>query len=166
MIVLRWIVDKTEIILNFLITLLCLALLAVLFIQVLNRYIFSVSWPVLQYIIPFCFVWLSMLGSAVAIRKKLHFEIDFLSAKLGAFGRRIHAVLTLLSVFLGGGIIVWTGIGLSKLGLAKMHPATGMPFFYIYASLSIGGILICLFAFEQIVNQFSSVDNHTDGVRA
>jgi TRAP-type C4-dicarboxylate transport system permease small subunit len=166
MTILRLIVDKTEEILNFIIILLCLVLLAVLFIQVLNRYVFSVSWPVLQYIIPFCFVWLSMLGSAVAVRKKMHFEIDFLSAKLRPLGRRIHAVLTLLAVFLGGGIIVWTGIGLAELGLAKMHPATGMPFFYIYASLSIGGILICLLALEQLFNQFSPVDDLIDKVQS
>lgn len=162
MIVLRWIADKTETILNYIIVLLCLVLLGVLFIQVLNRYFFSVSWPVLQYIIPFCFVWLSMLGSAVAIRKKLHFEIDFLAAKLSPSARRIHGILTLSSVLLGGGIIVWTGIGLAKLGLSKMHPATGMPFFYIYASLSIGGLLICLLALEQIANQFSSDRNLTE----
>ena len=106
-----------------------------------------------------------MLGSAVAVRKKMHFEIDFLSAKLSPLGQRIHAVLTLLAVFLGGSIIVWTGIGLAKLGLAKMHPATGMPFFYIYASLSIGGILISLLALEQLFHQFFPVDDLIDKVQ-
>lgn len=162
--ILRLIADKTETILNYIIVLLCLVLLSVLFIQVLNRYFFSVSWPVLQYIIPLCFVWLTMLGSAVAIRKKLHFEIDFLSAKLGPSARRIHTILTLLSVILGGAILVWTGIQLVELGFSKMHPATGMPYFYIYASISIGGLLICLLALEQMFSQSPADDKPTGEV--
>ena len=89
MIFFRWLVDQFEAVLNFLVAILCLLLLAVLFLQVLNRYVFSVSWPAIQFIIPFCFVWLTMLGSAVAVRKKLHFEIDFFSTKLGARSRRV-----------------------------------------------------------------------------
>jgi TRAP-type C4-dicarboxylate transport system permease small subunit len=56
--------------------------LAALFIQVVNRYFLAVSWPFIQMLIPLCFVWLSMLGTAVAVRKKLHFDIDLISGRL------------------------------------------------------------------------------------
>ena len=156
MIALRWFADRLEHFLNFMIALLCLVLLTALFVQVVNRYVLAVSWPALQFIIPFCFVWLSMLGSAVAVRRKLHFEIDLFSEKLSPKVRRIHAVFVTGAVLTGGAIIGWTGIGMAELGLLKQDPATGLPLIYIYVSILVGGGLMCLLAIEQLLKPLTS----------
>ena len=162
MAVFRRLISGIDAFLKFSIAILTLVLLAMLFIQVLNRYVFSLSWPALQFIIPLCFAWLTMLGSALGIRRKLHFEIDLFSSKLGQAGRRAYATLMFCAVVLGGAIMASTGFDLARLGAIKSHPATGLPFVYIYASILIGGLLISLLAIEQMVKQFSSKEPSRD----
>ena len=106
-------------------------------------------------LIPLCFVWLSMLGSAVAVRKKLHFDIDLISGRLKPKARRYYAMAIALSILLGGIITVWGGVGLIKLGFVKKDPSTGASMIYAYASVFMGGMLICLFACEQFWNRWT-----------
>jgi TRAP-type C4-dicarboxylate transport system permease small subunit len=149
------IADISEKVLNHLIVWCGILLLAALFIQVVNRYFLAVSWPFIQMLIPLCFVWLSMLGSAVAVRKKLHFEIDLISGRLRPKARRYYAMAIAFSMLLGGIITVWGGVGLIKLGFVKTDPSTGASMIYAYASIFMGGALICLFAFEQFWNRWT-----------
>ena len=135
--------------LDHLIVLCGLVLLAALFIQVVNRYALAISWPFIQMLIPLCFVWLSMLGAAVAVRRKLHFDIDLISSRLKPKTRRYYLMAITVSVILGGLIIVWAGLGFLKLGFLKKDPSTGAPMIFAFASLLMGGVLICLFAIEQ-----------------
>lgn len=143
--------DCLEKALNFTIAMLCLTLLAALFIQVLNRYLFGISWPILQFVVPFCFLWMCLLGSAVAIRKNLHFEVDLLSKMLSPGVQRFHRSLITLSVIAGGLMIAWTALGFVGLGMLKKNPATGIRMIYIYVSLLVGGGLISLMAFEKLL---------------
>ena len=149
------IADLSEKVLNHLIVWCGILLLAALFVQVINRYFLAVSWPFIQMLIPLCFVWLSMLGSAVAVRKKLHFDIDLISGRLKPKARRYYAMAIAISIFLGGIITVWGGIGLIKLGFVKKDPSTGASMIYAYASVFMGGVLICLFALEQFWNRWT-----------
>jgi TRAP-type C4-dicarboxylate transport system permease small subunit len=148
------IADISEKVLNHLIVWCGILLLAALFIQVVNRYFLAVSWPFIQMLIPLCFVWLSMLGSAVAVRKKLHFEIDLISGRLRPKARRYYAMAIALFMLLGGIITVWGGVGLIKLGFVKTDPSTGASMIYAYASIFMGGALICLFALEKFWNHW------------
>jgi len=126
-------------------------LLLMLFVQVVNRYVLGISWPMLQFIVPLCFVWLSMLGSAVAVRRRLHFEVDLLKMLFGPRGRHWHAAAVAASVLFGGFIIAWTGWGFAELGMVKRNPATDISMIYIYGALFGCGVLICVLALEQML---------------
>lgn len=132
---------------------LCLVLLACMFMEVLNRYVFAVSWPWLQFIIPFCFLWMCMLGSAIAVRRQQHFVVDILAKVLRGGGREAHRLFVTASVCAGGVLIVWSSVGFMELGILKKSPAVGVRMIYIYASLLVGGMLIALFAVEQLRNR-------------
>ncbi len=141
--------DGLERLLDFSTAIMTVVLLVMLFIQVVNRYVLGISWPMLQFIVPLCFVWVCMLGSAVAVRRRLHFEIDLLKKLFGRRGGHWHGAAVAVSVFLGGFVIAWTGWGFAELGMLKKNPATGYSMIYIYASLFGGGVLICVLALEQ-----------------
>ena len=130
---------------------LCLILISVLSIEVINRYFLGISWPWVQYIIPFCFLWMIMFGTAIAVRRNQHFEVDFVANLLTGVPKRIHYMVMLFSVFGGGALITWASVGFVQLGMLKSSPATGTPMIYIYASLLVGGALIMLFALERLV---------------
>lgn len=140
----------------------CLVLLGCLFMEVLNRYVFFTSWRPIQYIIPFCFVWMCMIGSALAVRRGQHFEVDLLSKLFTGRARRIHRAIIVLSVIAGGVLILWSSLSFVELGLLKRNAATGYRMVYIYLSLLIGGGLIALMGLEQLFQAPDPVDEGYD----
>jgi TRAP-type C4-dicarboxylate transport system permease small subunit len=147
---LKSIVDRLEWGLEKSAALMCLVLLACLFVEVLTRYVFFTSIPEIQYIVPFCFLWMVMFGTAIAVRKGTHFEVDFIQKLLGGRAQKFHRYAMLMIVAIGGLIIAWSSISFVELGLLKKNPSTGIRMIYIYASLLIGGLLIALMALEQL----------------
>jgi len=145
--------DGVERILNYLLAWLSLVLIAALVVQVVNRYILGLAWPLLQFLIPFTFVWITMLGSAVAAREKLHFDVDLISPRLAPRRRAVFGAVMAAAVLAGGVLIAWTGLGFAELGLLKKDSATDFPMIYTYASLLVGGILIALLALERVLVQ-------------
>lgn len=150
-------VDAVERILNQLLAWLSLVLIAALVIQVVNRYILGLAWPFLQFLIPFSFVWITMLGSAVAVRHKLHFDVDLISPRLPPRGRAVFGAIMSTAVLIGGLLVAWTGIGFAGLGLLKKDSATDIPMVYTYCSILVGGILIVLLAAERLLVQINNV---------
>lgn len=148
--------DGLEKAIDFVISIQTIVLVGILFVQVVNRYIFGISWPILQYIVPLCFVWLSMLGAAVVVRQRLHFEVDFLGNMLGPRGYHWHSAFVAGSIFIGGLVFAWTGWGFAELGLLKRNSATGYSMVYTYSALLGGGILICLLALEQMLKHIGA----------
>ncbi|WP_417260713.1 TRAP transporter small permease [Celeribacter sp.] len=147
---LKSIVDRLEWGLEKSAALMCLVLLACLFVEVLTRYVFFTSIPEIQYIVPFCFLWMVMFGTAIAVRKGTHFEVDLIQKLLWGRAKTFHRYAMLMIVAIGGLIIAWSSINFVELGLLKKNPSTGIRMIYIYASLLIGGLLIALMALEQL----------------
>ncbi len=132
--------------------LLCLGLIGALFIEVLNRYVFFTAWRALQYVIPFCIMWLVMLGSALAVRRSQHFEVDFLRKKLTGIPATLHRWALAVAIIAAGLVLAWTSIRFAQMGLIKRNPATGFQMIYIYASFPVGGALMALMAFSRLVS--------------
>lgn len=143
--------NQLEKALEFVVGILCLILISILGVEVLNRYFFGISWPWAQYLIPFCFLWMCMIGSAIAVRRRQHFEVDLLANLLRGRPRRLHRFLMAGSNLIGGVMIAWASVGFVALGLQKSSPATGTPMIYIYVSILIGGLLIMFFAFDRLL---------------
>jgi TRAP-type C4-dicarboxylate transport system permease small subunit len=131
--------------------LLCIVLLLCLFVEVLNRYVFFVSWPIIQFIVPFCFLWMCMIGSAIAVRRGQHFEVDLVAKLLRGRSRTVHRALMLLTIILGAGIVVAASIPFLEMGMLRRNAATGISMIYIYPSLMVGGVLMGLLALEQLL---------------
>ena len=128
---------------------LCVALLLCLFVEVMNRYVFFVSWPEIQFAIPFCFLWMCMFGAAVAARRGRHFEVDLLQKMFRGRAREAHRVLMSLTAAAAGVLIFWSSIKFVQLGMLKKSPATGIRMIYIYSSILVGGGLIAVMAVER-----------------
>ena len=74
--------------LNWLIVL-CMAFLTVMiFLQIVNRFVFKVPMPWTDEFAKYSFVWLAMYGSAKAVREKSHIFVDILDMYLkGTLGK-------------------------------------------------------------------------------
>ncbi|MFD1415798.1 TRAP transporter small permease [Oceanobacillus jeddahense] len=131
---------------------LMMILLAVtLFIGVLTRYVFSFSIPELEVVRNFCLIWMVFIGSALAVKEKLHLDIDifsdYLSERLNSWRIRIVYLLT----FFGIGILIFIGVaafesGLNRMELVPIRFLSEQPsLVYYYSSFLVGSVLMLLF---------------------
>jgi TRAP-type C4-dicarboxylate transport system permease small subunit len=98
----------------------------------------------------FCFIWIVMLGSAVAVRDGAHFDLDL-------FGRAAsERVLALRRLFVHGamlvmaGVFVWFGYPFARFGFAQHSELTGLNMLIIHAAWPVTGALFALFLAEKI----------------
>ncbi len=159
---LKSIVDRLEWGLERCAALLCLVLLGCLFTEVLTRYVFFTTIPEIQFIVPFCFLWMVMFATAIAVRKGTHFEVDLVQKKLRGVAKKYHRYAMLLTVAAGGLIIAWSSTSFVELGMLRKNPATGIRMIYIYASIMVGGLLIALMALEQLLADHDDVSSNFD----
>lgn len=143
--------DPLELCLRLLTGIFIILLIAALSEQVIHRYLFGGSWTLMGFVIPLCFVWSSMLGSAIAVRRGAHFSADMLSRFFPPRGRLVFRYLQVASTVAVSAILIISGIGFVQLGMAKSDPFTGFSMAYTYAALPAGGLFMLLFAVELFV---------------
>ncbi len=98
----------------------------------------------------FCFVWLIMVGSAVAVREGAHFEVSlFPSPSEGRAAVRarlvVHGCMTVMAF-----VFTWFGIEFVRFGVDQQSEMTGINLAFIYAAFPVAGISWCVFLFEKI----------------
>lgn len=101
----------------------------------------------------FLLIWVSMLGGALAYRRREHLGIDFLTASMHSDvsrGMRFlkHAIVlfTTATVFLYGGIRIVA----DAFAAEQTTPALGWKMGFVYAAVPIAGIFILLFSLEEM----------------
>ncbi len=145
--------DRLESCLRLLTGILILILIAALSEQVIHRYLFGGSWPLMGFVIPLCFVWSSMLGSAIAVRRGSHFSADMLTRYLPPRGQLTFRYLQVASTIAVSIILIVSGIGFVQLGMVKSDPFTGYSMAYTYLSAPAGGLLMLVFSTELLMRR-------------
>jgi len=97
-------------------------------------------------------VWISMIGSALAFGAKAHLGVDYFVSKLHPEARKTVSVVVQL-VILALALIVFIvgGWGLAMGQMGQQLPALPIKRGLVYISMPIAGVLIILFAMENIV---------------
>ena len=91
-------------------------------------------------------VWLSMLGSGLAIRAGEHLSVDVVTRLLRPRVQRFltYAVWALVAGF--GVYLVWYGAELSSRTMSQTFSATKLPIGWMYVGIPLGGALIAFYA--------------------
>ncbi len=120
------------------------AVFVVVFLQVVMRYVFQRPNPWTEELSRFGFIWLSMLGAALAVELGSHFMFDQLV-------RRLRPKLQVLTRLCSTAFVAAMAIGLVVLGLelvflasSQRSPALNLPISWIYASVPVAGLLMLL----------------------
>jgi TRAP-type C4-dicarboxylate transport system permease small subunit len=123
---------------------LVLAVFVVVLMQVVLRYLFERPNPWTEELSRFGFIWLSMLGAALAVELRTHFVFDqlvgMLKPKLQMLARRCS---TAFVAALAVGLILF-GFQLVDLASSQRSPALDLPVSWIYASVPVAGFLMLL----------------------
>jgi TRAP-type transport system small permease protein len=114
------------------------------FTELLPRYIWT------EELSRFCFVWMVMLGAMIALRERLHFDVDLwspLSPKRDAILRMISNVFVLI---FSGVMIVW-GVAFTKFGWNQTSELADLPMWLIFIAWPLTGITWVMFLIEAFV---------------
>jgi TRAP-type C4-dicarboxylate transport system permease small subunit len=117
--------------------LLLLAMVVIIVIQVIARYILgsSLSWS--EETSRFFFIWVVLLGTVIGVHDGSHVAVEFLlnmlPKSLNCFLKFFYtACLCVLS-----GVMVWSGIELSMAVALQLSPATRISMTYVYAAVPV-----------------------------
>jgi TRAP-type C4-dicarboxylate transport system permease small subunit len=129
-----------------------LALVVVIvLLQVFGRYILriSLSWP--EELARYILVWLMIFGVAAAAASRSQIVVDTLLELVPASVRRALEALSALAGLVAVALLVWTSQPLITGPAGRStSPATGIPSFWIYLAVPVGGALLVLFALAEL----------------
>jgi len=112
--------------------------------QVLMRYLFGWPNPWSEELSRFCFIWLSMLGAALAVERKSHFGFDQVVRKLSPEKYRWVRRLAKVTVAAVSALLIVSGLALVHLTGGQHSPALDVPMSWVYASVPVAGFLMLI----------------------
>ena len=129
---------------EFVIVFLFVALVTIVFYQVVARYIFSdpPSWT--EELARYCQVWIILLASSICIRKGSHLAVDYFGHKLGLRAKRILDIVMSSLIVLYILIVIIFGWKLMVVGQYQLSPALQVKMSFVYIIFPLSGILMLL----------------------
>ncbi len=119
-------------------------LVAVVFYQVVARYIFNdpPSWT--EELARYCQVWIILLTSSICIRKGSHLAVDYFSHRLSVgVKKNINIVMSSLIVLYILIVIIF-GWKLMVVGQYQLSPALQIKMSFVYVIFPLSGVLMLL----------------------
>jgi TRAP-type transport system small permease protein len=131
--------------LEFLVVLAMVAMVVMVFGNVVLRYAFNSGIQVSEEMSRYCFIWLTYIGAMIAMREKGHLGVDTLVKHLPVGGRKA-------CLFVSESLMLWCNL-LFLLGTWKMHglqvsnvsPVVGISMIWIYGIGYVVAVVMGLF---------------------
>ncbi|MDR2788402.1 MAG: TRAP transporter small permease [Candidatus Accumulibacter sp.] len=130
--------------------LLMLAMVAIIFLQVVARYAFSNSLSWSEEIGRYLFVWMTFIGSAIAVRNRLHVSLDMFVIKFPGCIQKSCLVISYVSMMIFTGVLIYGGYRFVMRGSQQVSAAMQLPMHYVYVVLPVGGGLIFFYLMKNI----------------
>lgn len=151
---------KTRKILDKVLEILCSSLLVfmvlIVLYQIFTRVALNNPNTITEELVRFLMVWVSLLSSAYVVGKKSHLAVTLLSEKLNIKNKRLlDLIVQLLFLLFAVTVMVYGGIKSVGITLVQLSPSLSLPMGYIYLSVPISGLLICIYT---VLNIFDSID--------
>jgi TRAP-type transport system small permease protein len=144
------------IIINNLCRYICIILIAILVslitVEVFYRYILkaALSWP--EELSGFCFVWLTMLGSALCLFNKSHIGVSILVDKFPFYFKKIIFILVYTIMLIFSYLMVTQGCNLLKIVSNQLSPAARLNMGLEYLAIPVAGAIFVLYCLVSILN--------------
>ncbi|MDX2104573.1 MAG: TRAP transporter small permease [Alphaproteobacteria bacterium] len=122
---------------------LLVAMLAMVFGNVVLRWTINSGIDVSEELSRYCFVWLTFIGAVVAMREHAHLGVDALVARFGTRGRLVCMVLSDALVLFCCAVFFWGTWEQAAINSTNVAPVTGLNMLWVFGvgyftSLGIG----------------------------
>ena len=125
----------------------------VVFLQVIFR-IISGSLPWSEELARYMMIFMVYMGASVGVKKNNHIAIEFVVGLLPGKSRKAVEVIADILALICFAIIIYFGLKVVKVTMMQKSPVLRVKMGYVYLSLVIGGILMCL---QTVVNMINSI---------
>lgn len=145
--------DQLDKLLLVILAVLSAAMILVILYQVVLRYCFSAANVWAEELARFMFVWVTMLGASVAIRRNVHLRVDLVVDFLKPRPRFILQIITYTMILLF--LIYLCRLGVDLMSRTMINKSAGLriPMAYPYAAIPLGGALMILSCVEFIAKK-------------
>lgn len=135
-----------------------LGVMAILvFMLVIFRYLLHLPLDWGEELSRYLFIWSSMLGAAIALKRKSHFGMDFLVKTLPSNMRRYVAISVSLCVCALLVVVAVQGAKLTIINFSQVSPTILIPMAVPYAAIPISGFLMLISMISQVWEMFSDM---------
>ena len=133
-------------------------------LQILSRYsgiIPRYIWT--EEVARFCFVWIVMIGSMIAVREESHFKVDLLAEpdtdrQAAVSSLVVHVLMMLVAI-----VFALYGYQFARFGYRQTSEMSGINMASIYVSFPLAGVTWVLFLCERIL---ADIRQRTGGLHA
>ena len=151
--------------LKLLLTILITAMIVVVSMQVFSRFTGIIPrylWT--EEASRFCFVWVIMIGSAIAVRDNSHFNVDLLPHPTSQRIQGIYGLITHLAMIIMAFVFVRYGYEFAKFGFMQTSEISEINMLSIYASFPIAGVSWVSFLLEHLIHDLNLISNPQQGI--
>ena len=99
----------------------------------------------------FCFTWIIMIGSMIAVRDGTHFDVDLLPHPRTNRGRAISLMVVHGAMMAMALVFSWYGIGFAQFGYIQNSELAGINMLTMYISFPLAGVTWVIFLLEKFV---------------
>ena len=116
------------------------------YIGIIPRYIWT------EEMARFCFIWIILIGSMIAVRDSTHFKVDLLPQAKTNKGKALARMFVDFWILMAALVFIIWGWPLVKFGLLQTSEMAELPMVYIYSAWPLAGITWILFLAEKFVD--------------
>ena len=148
----KLILDAYYRLLKLVLTFLMFALVVPVTMQIISRYTGVIPryiWT--EEISRFCFVWIIMIGSMIAVRDGTHFDVDLLPHPKTPFSLGMSKLVVHISMLAMTYIFIRFGYDFAKFGAQQESELAGVPMLSMYISFPLAGVSWLIFLAEKII---------------
>jgi TRAP-type C4-dicarboxylate transport system permease small subunit len=153
--------DKLELILMILCGLLCFGFSLSVTADIVTRTM-GRPWLWLQEVTSTLFIYAIFVGTAVATRRNDHLYLTAISEAMHGTPRLIVEIIIRIVVLGVAFCLIWFGYLNYLRGFGSFRLPSGTPIASLYAAIPLSGVLIALFAIEQLVNGIAKGFEHPE----
>lgn len=138
--------------LQVLVTALMALLIVPVVLQVLSRFTSLIPryiWT--EEVARFCFIWIIMLGSMIAVRDDTHFDLEVLPVPKTPRGRALARLIRHAMMLLVALTFVWFGYEFALFGFDQESELSGLNMLAIHIAWPLAGVVYSIFLLEKIV---------------
>jgi len=118
--------------LEFMVVAMLLAMVVMVFGNVVMRYAFDTGIVVSEEMSRYCFIWLTYLGAMVAMREGGHLGMDTLVKVLPLTGKKVCFFLSEVLMLMCNGMFLWGTYQMHDLQVTNISPVVGISMIWIY----------------------------------